>query len=282
MKICCLWTRPKGKDSSSNDFMCLTMIDPATSWFEIVELPKLQRETSGSKVTNRNTTEADMRLDKSSAQISNLVYKIWFSRYPRCCYLIYDNRSEFKLHFRALCDSYGIKRELSSVKNPQANAILERIHAVVMNMPHTAEIDMGNSVKPSDINVFLSDAAWGICSTYHTVLKASPGAAIFGWDLLFDIPFIADWKKIGEQMQLLSDHNTTRKNEGRTSYDYQVGQKLLVRNDGILCKAESRYLREPWLIISVHANGTIRVQCRNKSERMNIQRVRSFDDETNI
>ncbi len=28
----------KGKDSSSIAFMCLTMIDPATSWFKIVEL----------------------------------------------------------------------------------------------------------------------------------------------------------------------------------------------------------------------------------------------------
>jgi hypothetical protein len=62
--------------------MCLTMIDPATSWFEIVELPKLQREISGSKVPNKNTKEADMTFDNSSAQISNLVYKTWFSRYP--------------------------------------------------------------------------------------------------------------------------------------------------------------------------------------------------------
>ncbi len=43
-----------GKDGSSIDFMCLTMIDSAASWFEIVELLKLQRETSGSKVTNKN------------------------------------------------------------------------------------------------------------------------------------------------------------------------------------------------------------------------------------
>jgi hypothetical protein len=97
------------KDCSSIDFMCLTMIDPATSWFEIVELPKLQRETSGSKVTNNNTMEADLYVDKSSAQISHLVYKTRFSRYPQCCYLIHDNGSEFKLHFRALCDLYGIK-----------------------------------------------------------------------------------------------------------------------------------------------------------------------------
>jgi hypothetical protein len=71
-----------GKDRSSIDFMCLTMIDPATSWFEMVELPKLQRETSGSKVTHKNTNKEEMTFDKSSAQISNLVYKTWFSRYP--------------------------------------------------------------------------------------------------------------------------------------------------------------------------------------------------------
>ncbi len=99
-----------GKVGSSIDFMCLTMIDSATSWFEIVELPKLQRETSGSNVTNKNTKEANLYFDKTSAQISNLVYKTWFSRYPLYRYFIYDNGSEFKLHFRALCDSYSIKR----------------------------------------------------------------------------------------------------------------------------------------------------------------------------
>ncbi len=53
-----------GKDGSSIDFMCLTMVDPATSWFEIVDLPKLQRETSGSKVTTKNTMEAVAYLTK--------------------------------------------------------------------------------------------------------------------------------------------------------------------------------------------------------------------------
>jgi hypothetical protein len=32
----------KGKDDSSIDFMCLTMINPATSWFKIVELPTVR------------------------------------------------------------------------------------------------------------------------------------------------------------------------------------------------------------------------------------------------
>jgi hypothetical protein len=55
---------------------------------------------------------------------------------------------------------------------------------------------MATSVNPSDIDGFLLDAAWTIFSIHHTVLKASPGAAIFGQDMLFDILFIADWKKI--------------------------------------------------------------------------------------
>jgi hypothetical protein len=62
----------------------------------------------------------------------------------------------------------------------------------------TSKLDMAKTVKASDIDVFLSDAAWAVHSTYHTVLKASPGAAIFGQDMLFDIPFIADWQKIKE------------------------------------------------------------------------------------
>ena len=107
----------------------------------------------------------------------------------------------------------------TSVKNPQANAILERIHAVLRSMLRTSELDMAKTVKASDIDIFSSDAAWAVCSTYHTVLKASPGAAIFGQDMLFDILFIADWQKIGEHRQRLTDLNNARENEGRIDYD---------------------------------------------------------------
>jgi hypothetical protein len=162
------------------------MIDPTTSWFEIVELPTVAQETTvppagiGKKVTFAKNTKVADYFDKSSAQISNLVYKTWLCRYPCCRYIIYDNGSEFKLLFQSLCDTYGIKRKPTSVKNPQANAKLERIHAVLGNMLRTSELNMAELVKASDIDVFLSDATRAVCSTYHTVLKASPGAAIFG------------------------------------------------------------------------------------------------------
>ncbi len=119
---------------------------------------------------------------------------------------IYDNGSEFKLHLETLCVSYGIKRKPTTIKNPQANAICERIHQIFETMMHTSEIDMANSVDPSNIDTFIDNAAWAIYSTYHTVLKASPGAAIFGHDMLFDIPFIADWNKL-ENRQSQTGHS---------------------------------------------------------------------------
>jgi hypothetical protein len=143
-------------------------------------------------------------------------------------------------------------------------------------MLRTSELNMAESVKASDIDVFLSDAAWAIHSTYHTVLKASPGAAIFGRDMLFDIPFIADWQKIGEYRQRLTDLNNAREHEGRIDYDYKVGQKVLLRKEGILQNAESRWHKKPWLITTIHMNGTITVQHRNKKEQMNIRRVKPF------
>jgi hypothetical protein len=154
-------------------------------------------------------------------------------------------QKQIQIHFRSLWDTYGIKRNPTIVKNPQANAILEHIHAVLGNMLHTSELYMAEMVKASNINVFLSDATWAVCSTYHTVLKASPGAAIFGQDMLFDIPLKADWQKIGEHRQRLSDLNNACENKGRIDYNYKVGQKVLLRKEGILRNAESKWHKKP-------------------------------------
>ncbi len=94
--------------------------------------------------------------------------------------------------------------------------------------------------------------------------------------MLFDIPFIADWKTIGENRQKLTDRNTDQENEGRIDYDYKVGEKILVRNKGIIRKAQSLWQKGPWTITTVHTNGNIMVQCGNKEERLNIRRVKPF------
>ncbi len=107
------------------------------------------------------------------------------------------------------------------------NAICERIHQVLGTMMHISEIDMAKTVEPADIDTFIDNAAWAICSTYHTVIQASPGAAIFGRDMLFDIPFIADWKQIGEHRQCQTDLGNECENKTRVDYDYKVGERVL-------------------------------------------------------
>ena len=135
---------------------------------------------------------------------------------------------------------------------------------------------MADTIHESDIGDFLTNAAWAVRSTYHTALKTSPGTAIFGRGMLFDVPFLVDWSNIGEYRQKQTDKNTVKENSGRVDWDYQPGKKVLLIKDGILHKSESQYENEPWTITSVHTNGTIRIQRRTKSEQLNIGRVRPY------
>jgi len=62
--------------------MALTMNDPASSWFEIVELPTIYRLSTKKENGKERTIEEEI-FDKSSDRIARLVNKIWLCRYPR-------------------------------------------------------------------------------------------------------------------------------------------------------------------------------------------------------
>jgi hypothetical protein len=101
----------KGKDKTVVYFMCVTMIDPATSWFDIVELLISQPSEldipmgkKGHKGKDTHIQQKQSYIDKSSATVGTLVNMTWFSRYPYSQYIFYDSGSEFKLHFETLCD----------------------------------------------------------------------------------------------------------------------------------------------------------------------------------
>jgi hypothetical protein len=59
----------KGKDGSVIDFMALTMIDPASSWFKIVELPLVQ-PLKTITVDGRESLVSKEIFDKSSDRIA--------------------------------------------------------------------------------------------------------------------------------------------------------------------------------------------------------------------
>jgi hypothetical protein len=82
----------KCKDNLQIDFMALTMIDPASIWFEIAELPVVE-QLPLQTVNGKELLIADEIFDKTSERIAKIVNKTWLSRYPWCRHLIYDNRT---------------------------------------------------------------------------------------------------------------------------------------------------------------------------------------------
>ena len=82
---------------------------------------------------------------------------------------------------------------------------------------------------------------------------------IFGRDILFNVPFLADGNKIREYRQRQTDKSTARESNAQVDWDYQPGDKVLLQKDGILHKSDSRYESDQWTITSVHTTGTKRV-----------------------
>ena len=74
----------------------------------------------------------------------------------------------------------------------------------------------------------LAATAFGIRSTYHTTLQASPGQLVFGRDMVLNIQHIANWRAIAERKQKLINQNNERENKKRISHQYQIGDKVLL------------------------------------------------------
>ena len=103
------------------------------------------------------------------------------------------------------------------------------------------------------------------------------GAAIFGRDMLqlYEIPHLADWTNIGNRRQNLVDCDCAKGNLRRVDFDYFQGQKVLLKKDGILRKAETKN-EGLYVIIQVHTNYIVRIQRGSVSERLNIRRLSPY------
>ena len=80
-------------------------------------------------------------------------------------------------------------------------------------MMRTKAPDMSPTVDGTMIEDVLVNAAWAIHTTYHIVLESNPGAAVFGRDMIFDIPIVADWNEIECRRQEQVKSTNTRENK---------------------------------------------------------------------
>ena len=96
--LICLYTIPlNGKNPLK--LWCLTMINPATGWFDMAKIP-----------------------NKTAAEIADITQKTWFTRYPLPQRIVFDRGTEFRAEFAKMChNDYGLKRKPITTRNPQSN-----------------------------------------------------------------------------------------------------------------------------------------------------------------
>ena len=83
-----------------------------------------------------------------------------------------------------------------TIKNLQANSILERVHKVLANMLRAKNIANLQLNPDEPWTEVLASVAWEIRSTYHTTLEATPAQLVYGRDMIYPIQYIAEWDLI--------------------------------------------------------------------------------------
>ncbi|MHA7811731.1 MAG: integrase zinc binding domain-containing protein, partial [Marinobacter adhaerens] len=238
------------------EFNALTCIDPVTNLLEIVLID-----------------------NKTSEHVAQKFQNVWLARYPRPNRCIHDNGGEFTgIAFRMMLEQAGIQDVPTTVKNPQANSICERVHQTIANILRATV----NTIPPLNYQAAVQTVEDALSTAMHSTrcavsrsIGVSPGALVFQRDMFVDLPLVADLVTIRDRRQILIDENLRRQNKKRREWIYEVGQRVLIKADDPT-KMEPR-AHGPYTVVQVFTNGTVAVR-RNAHvvERMNIRRLIPF------
>ena len=219
------------------ELQCLTMIDPATGWFEIVDI---------------SHERADY--------VANALEHAWLTRYPWPTEVVMDRGKEFAAEVRdTLRRDYGVIRKLITTRNPQANAMVERIHQVIHNMIRTLEIRDSDDLSPDfGWQGILAAIRQAVRSTVHTTTRATPTQLVFGRDAILNVSFEANWQYIKDRKQHRILQNNVRENRTRLVHQYSVGDRVMVTQDPQRKHGSPRQ-KGPYTVTRVNDNGTLRL-----------------------
>ena len=176
------------------------MIDPVTGWFEVTQYS-----------------------DKKATMIANLVETTWLARYPWPVEITYDQGGEFLGHeFKntLIENEYGIKNKPVSPKNPQANAIIERLHQVFGNLVRTYNLQETYVEDADPFMEKLAAAAFAVRYTYDRTKEKIPVQLAFGRDMILPINHVADWRYICQRKQTKINKDVACDNTTRIDHDY--------------------------------------------------------------
>ena len=235
------------------EFNALTCIDPVTN---LVELARISRKTA--------------------KHIAQKFENCWLSRYPMPMKCVHDNGGEFiGWEFQELLERCGIKDSPTTSRNPQGNAVCERMHQTVGNVLRT--LLHGEKTTSDNVEEIIDNALATVTHTLRTAISRSlnfnsPGELAFRRHMFLNLPLQADLQALQNHRQLKVDRNLIKANSRRLNYDYRPGQMVYVKTISPTKLGERS--EGPFQVEVVHTNGTITIR-RNQhvTERINIRRV---------
>jgi hypothetical protein len=171
--------------------------------------------------------------DKRSQTVARKFAQCWLMRYlwPQRC--VHNPGTELTgPEFQTLLQNCHIRDVCTTTKNPQSNAVCERMHQTVGNVLRT--LLHGNPPQTianaaQYVEEALSIAMHTMRAGVHSTLGSSPGNLVFNRDMFLNIPLIADWHAITQRREHLIHENLMRENQRRRGYNY-APQQLVLKN----------------------------------------------------
>jgi transposase InsO family protein len=255
-------------------------VDTIGPWTVPVQAgPRLQIKALTVVDTATTLSECTRIEDQTASQAAFQFSNTWLARYPRPVRVIHDQGTEFVgFRFQQLLQQEGITPVPTTVKNPQANAVCERLHKTVEDSLNTYlrhQVPEDVSTATELIDALLAAAQRAIRAAVHSTMKISPGSLVFHRDMMLPIPIMADYNLLRERRQVIIDYNNARENRKRLFKDYQVGDQVLLMTH-VKGKLKPK-TTGPYQITDVHVNGTITIQRGpGITERLSIRRVKPY------
>ena len=221
-----------------------------------------------------------VRVDALDGEATSLAFEnTWLARYPRPTRAVYDAAGCFHgPAFQLTLTRESITPVPITVKNPQSNAIVERAHLTIGDMLRSFQStntpdNVGSAIELVD--TILASAQRAMRSSIHKSMGISPGAAVFGRDMLLNLPVVVHFDRINQRRQAIADRNNALENRRRRHKNYNIGDEVLILAHNPT-KMGAR-ANGPFTITQVHVNGTVTIQRRpNVFERINIRRLKPY------
>ena len=179
--------------------------------------------------------------------------------------------------FHELLAKYNCVSKPTTIKNSQANALVERMHLTFANNVRTKVFEIDTWEQEADDLV--QACAYALRSTVPSNSNYAPGTLAFGMDMIFRQKIIVDWEELKQLRKKRHIAKNIKENRHRREHTYKAGDLVLI----IMRSYErgkkpkiSEFAEGPYKVLRVYKNGTLRIKRGEFEETIHIRRLSPY------